>query len=71
LRTKTVPFGTKVGGVVHDVEGQVMVVLGDDNEGYVLVGSGSAGKPGDRGELEFRKGGPMGGYWQFTPEVAG
>jgi hypothetical protein len=70
MQTKVIPFGAKARGAVLESRPAygVLIVAGDDGEAYALVGTGSKGMPGQRGTLEFREGGPVVGYWFFTPD---
>ena len=69
MLTKTIAFGTKLRGKVTGVSGsKLLFVYGADGETYVLYGTQSNAKEDDRGTLEFRPGGPFGGFWHFTPD---
>lgn len=37
-------------------------------EAFILVGDKSEAKPGDTGYIEFKQGGPTGGFWEFHKE---
>lgn len=77
MQTKTYPYGTQKRGTVLErtqarYKGQlvgILVLQDEHGEGEILVGTESAGEAGDTGTLEFKQGGPMGGYWHFTPDA--
>lgn len=76
---KVVPYGTKMTGKVEGVDAlncpphapNSVIVIGDDNEGYVMVRVTHAIVPrkGQRVEMQFCNGGPTGGYWKIMREV--
>ena len=72
---RTWAYGTRRSAVVLDrVErpGAVALCI-EDGEGdahILLDGPDTIGQRGDRGHIEFRRGGPTGGYWHFSPEAA-
>lgn len=70
MKPKVIEFGTKVRATVAVATNDIVVCLGEDGEGYLLLGNpGAPPLAGAVGTLEFRKGGPKGGYWHFTPDV--
>lgn len=70
MQKKLVPIGTTLRGKVSVNRRLLLVIDGEDGEGYVLVGVKYDPnlKEGDHGTLEFCAGGPMGGHWKFTPD---
>jgi hypothetical protein len=70
MRTKTVEYGT-----THDVEvlkasKNLITVVDENNEGYLLANHGVEDLPkeGDKGKITFTEhNGSTKGYWKFTP----
>ncbi len=71
MEKKVIPYGTKVGCTVTGVGDLMLAVVGDDGEGYIMIGGHLDPKPkeGDRGTITFleidRE--PF-GYWSYEPE---
>lgn len=72
---RVIPFGetqrVRVDALIGgDIGGWIGLGL-DNNEGYCVMGDPASKDVdvGDEGVITFMKGGPMGGYWSFSPSV--
>lgn len=69
MKTKTIEYGTQHNCEVISATEKLIVVVGDDGEGYVLMYHGlkALPVPGDKGKITFVKStGPMKGHWQYS-----
>ncbi len=75
MLVRTWPYGTTKRAKVLSVEQsvvrgrvvQIVVLQDDDGQGHVLLQRAQARvQAGDDGTLTFTRGGPMGGYFEFT-----
>lgn len=83
MKTQTWPYGTKKHGTVIQasrVQGGFNVLfvesVGNKTEGFFLVfdrnhAESSKAKAGDKGVITFTRGGPTGGYWDYSGEPSG
>jgi hypothetical protein len=79
--TRTYPYGTKKNVTVLNVtQGMSSVVTvvckqdGTDQEFFLVMtkrDKGAEAKPGDRGVITFKAGGPKGGYWDYAAREVG
>lgn len=68
METKTIEYGTQHQVKVLSATKQLITVLGDDGEGYLLVGHGIEDLPkeGDKGKITFVKSDTQfKGYWRY------
>ena len=73
MKTKTFDIGETRKAWLLSIEeykgSTILVFVGDDSEGYIAMGHPKGDfKVNDQGTLTFTKGGPLGGYWHFTPD---
>lgn len=69
---RTWPYGTmRRATVLNRIDERTLILVDDQNEGHILLGTRSEGRPGDKGTLIFRRGGPKGGYWFFEKDGPG
>ena len=70
---RTWQYGTRKTGVVctwHQTKrDSVVLVTGDDGEGYILIGERTPVDAHQRVVIEFTRGGPTGGYWKIVEIV--
>src|SRR5262245_54921631 len=68
---RTHPFGLEKIVTVDRIGGRIVFAVGDDNQGYVLLGGDHAVAPeqGKRYVMQFTQGGPHGGYWRIMREA--
>lgn len=71
MLARTWPYGTRKAVVVADAgieKGQNFAICVEEcqgGEGFVLLGMSKAVQKGAKGYIEFKQGGPTGGYWEF------
>lgn len=73
MKKKVVPFGATRMVTVDACTAKTLIVTEDQNreECHILIGTGHNPKleKGDKGMVTFKKGGPFGGYWEFSESV--
>lgn len=70
MKQKVIPFGeTHPVKVIKASKSLIIVHATDNNQAYVLIHHGIQNLPvkEENGTIEFKMGGPTGGYWHFIP----
>lgn len=66
-----IAIGTEKIVTVERIGGRVVFAVGDDKQGYILIGGDHAVHPekGKRYIMRFTSGGPKGGYWRIVADA--
>lgn len=71
MLARTWPYGTRKAVTVGEAgmhKGAPFAICVEEcqgGEGFILLGMKEAVQKGEKGYIEFKQGGPTGGYWEF------